>query len=243
MAQSWIRGLGVMAYLDVKSMRIPYRKETDRLSDSNITFGNPLMQFKQWFEEALRCPDVYEANAMTLSTVSKSGRPSSRLVLLKGLDDRGFQFFTNSMSQKGRDISNNSHVSLLFYWEPLKRQVRVDGTAELLGNNETEQYFHSRPKNSQISAYISQQSKPLASDDVLLRAYDEATEKFKDVPNVPKPKTWVGYAVKPDRMEFWQGQTSRLHDRILFFKPDDEKPISEFSKPGEDGWYFERLAP
>ncbi|VDN98641.1 unnamed protein product [Rodentolepis nana] len=224
-------------------MRIPYRAESDRLNDCSIAFGNPLMHFKQWFEEALKCPDVYEANAMTLSTVSRSGRPRSRIVLLKCLDERGFHFFTNSMSQKGQDILNNPHVSLLFYWEPLKRQVRVDGIAELLGDDETEKYFHSRPKNSQISAYVSQQSKPLASEDALLRAYDEAAEQFKDVSNVPRPKTWVGYAVKPDRMEFWQGQTSRLHDRILFFKPTEEKPISEFSKSAEDGWYFERLAP
>nr|CUU97581.1 hypothetical transcript [Hymenolepis microstoma] len=202
-------------------MRIPYRAEKDRLNDNNITSGNPLIHFKQWFEEALKCSDVYEANAMTLSTVS-----NSRIVLLKCLDEL-----------------KRDRISLLFYWEPLKRQVRVDGTAELLEDDETEKYFHSRPKNSQISAYVSQQSKPLASDDTLLRAYDEATEQFKDVSNVPKPKTWVGYAVRPDRMEFWQGQTSRLHDRILFFKPNEEKPISEFSKSAEDGWYFERLAP
>ncbi|KAM7538717.1 hypothetical protein Aperf_G00000047787 [Anoplocephala perfoliata] len=224
-------------------MRIPYRKETDRMSDKSITSVHPLKQFQIWFEEALKCPNLFEANAMCLSTVSKSGRPSSRIVLLKGLDDRGFHFYTNSLSHKGQDIASNPYVSLLFYWEPLKRQVSISGRAQFLGDKETEEYFHSRPKTSQISAYVSRQSEPVESEEQLLRAAAEATEEFKDVAIVPKPESWAGYAVVPDRIEFWQGQTSRLHDRILFFKPDQERPISKFSKPSEDGWYFERLAP
>ncbi|VDK37703.1 unnamed protein product [Taenia asiatica] len=235
-------------------MRIPYRKESDRLHDNSITLTHPLKQFQAWFEEAVTCSGLYEANAMVLSTVSKylltlfnrmlrSGRPSSRYVLLKGLDDRGFHFYTNSVSQKGQDIAHNPKVCLLFYWEPLNRQVRIEGKASLLPDIEAEEYFHTRSKKSQISAYVSQQSKPIESDRQILSAFEEAEKQFKDHEHIPKPETWVGYAVMPDRMEFWQGQTTRLHDRFLFFRPDDDKPISEFSKPCEEGWYCERLAP
>ncbi|KAL5964155.1 Pyridoxine-5'-phosphate oxidase [Taenia solium] len=209
-------------------MRIPYRKESDRLHDNSITLTHPLKQFQAWFEEAVTCSGLYEANAMVLSTVSKylltlfnrmlrSGRPSSRYVLLKGLDDRGFHFYTNS--------------------------VRIEGKASLLPDIEAEEYFRTRSKKSQISAYVSQQSKPIESDRQILSAFEEAERQFKDYEHIPKPETWVGYTVMPDRMEFWQGQTTRLHDRFLFFRPDDDKPISEFSKPCEEGWYCERLAP
>uniref|UniRef100_A0A0X3PLD2 pyridoxal 5'-phosphate synthase n=2 Tax=Schistocephalus solidus TaxID=70667 RepID=A0A0X3PLD2_SCHSO len=232
-----------MPYLDIKSMRIPYRKEVDRFTDFSLKFKNPFLQFKQWFEEAVTCPDVFEANAMVLSTVSREGRPSSRFVLLKGLDERGFQFFTNASSQKGKEMETNKHVSLLFYWEPLKRQVRINGEATLLPEEEAVSYFSSRPKSSQIAAFVSDQSAPVCSDAALLSEFKKAEKEFDSTSTVPKPKSWVGYSVMPDSVEFWQGQTNRLHDRILFFRPNSSTPMSEFAKPGDDGWYYERLAP
>ncbi|KAL7064886.1 hypothetical protein AAHC03_05255 [Spirometra sp. Aus1] len=233
-----------MPYLDIKSMRIPYRKETDRFADLSLKFKNPFLHFTHWFEEAVACPDVFEANAMVLSTVSKlEGRPSSRYVLLKGLDERGFHFFTNASSQKGREMETNKHVCLLFYWEPLKRQVRINGEASLLPEEEVVSYFSSRPKSSQVAAFVSDQSAPVPSDAHLLSEFKRAEKEFESTPSVPKPKSWVGYSVMPDSVEFWQGQTNRLHDRIHFFRPNSSTPVSEFAMPADDGWYYERLAP
>uniref|UniRef100_A0A5K3FTW8 pyridoxal 5'-phosphate synthase n=1 Tax=Mesocestoides corti TaxID=53468 RepID=A0A5K3FTW8_MESCO len=232
-----------MPLLDLKSLRIPYRTELDRLYDCSIKSKHPFEQFKIWFEEALAYPNLYEPNAMVLSTVSKCGRPSSRYVLLKGLDHRGFHFYTNSASKKGQDISHNPFVSLLFYWEPLKRQVRIDGKADLLPDAESVDYFNSRPKSSQVAAYVSDQSMPIKSDKQLLSDFENAQRKFQNDDTVPKPQSWVGYTVMPDRMEFWQGQTNRLHDRLLFFRLDQNEEVPEFAKAGEEGWYYERLAP
>nr|CDS18518.1 pyridoxine 5' phosphate oxidase [Echinococcus granulosus] len=125
----------------------------------------------------------------------------------------------------------------------MNRQVRIEGKANLLPNVEAEEYFHSRPKPSQIAAYISKQSQPIESDQKMLHDFKEAEKEFKDFEHIQKPETWVGYAVMPNRMEFWQGQTSRLHDRVLFFRPDEDKQVCKFSKLCEEGWYCERLAP
>ncbi|VDL98533.1 unnamed protein product [Schistocephalus solidus] len=199
------------------SMRIPYRKEVDRFTDFSLKFKNPFLQFKQWFEEAVTCPDVFEANAMVLST----GRPSSRFVLLKGLDERGFQFFTNASSQKGKEMETNKHVSLLFYWEPLKRQVgRL--VATLLPEEEAVSYFSSRPKSSQIAAFVSDQSAPVW----LWIFFFQSVAIFDMI--FGHFSCRVGYSVMPDSVEFWQGQTNRLHDRILFFRPNSSTPMSEF---------------
>ncbi|VDM35601.1 unnamed protein product [Hydatigera taeniaeformis] len=212
-------------------MRIPYRKESDRLHESSITSTHPLKQFQAWFEEAVTCPGLFEANAMVLSTVSKYLPP-------KGARHCNCLFFFI--------YANNPNVSLLFYWEPLNRQVRIEGKASLLPDVEAEEYFHSRSKKSQISAYVSEQSKPIESDRVRslstsFSSFMHNTSLSIDFVFTANPE--VGYAVVPDRMEFWQGQTTRLHDRFLFFRPDEDKPISEFSKPCEEGWYRERLAP
>nr|VZI43540.1 unnamed protein product [Spirometra erinaceieuropaei] len=173
----------------------------------------------------------------------QEGRPSSRYVLLKGLDERGFHFFTSASSQKGREMETNKHVCLLFYWEPLKRQVRINGEASLLPEEEVVSYFSSRPKSSQVAAFVSDQSAPVPSDAHLLSEFKRAEKEFASTPSVPKPKSWVGYSVMPDSVEFWQGQTNRLHDRIHFFRPNSSTPVSEFAMPADDGWYYERLAP
>uniref|UniRef100_A0A8B9R3V6 Pyridoxine-5'-phosphate oxidase n=1 Tax=Anas platyrhynchos TaxID=8839 RepID=A0A8B9R3V6_ANAPL len=211
-----------------------------RFEERHLASRDPVAQFGAWLAEALRCPAVGEANAMCLATCSRDGKPSARMVLLKGFGPDGFRFFTNRQSRKGRELDSNPFASLVFYWEPLNRQVRIEGSVRRLSEEESEQYFHSRPRSSQIGAVASRQSSVIPDREVRTRSW---RQKYRDVP-VPKPEDWGGYILQPDVVEFWQGQTSRLHDRIVFRRlRDGAEPPGPMTRRGEGEWVFERLAP
>ncbi len=196
--------------------------------DENKIKNNPVDQFTIWFDEAISA-DVIEPNAMILSTVSQAGSPSSRTVLLKGLEEDGFIFFTNYESEKGKEIAQNNNVSLLFLWLDLERQVRISGKAIKLSTEGSEAYFKSRPRDSQIGAWASKQSEVVPDRQYLEDRFKTMRVKFEDQ-EIPLPDFWGGYKVIPSRIEFWQGRPNRLHDRILYSKNENE-------------WKIERLSP
>ncbi len=178
--------------------------------------ADPLKQFEIWFSDALEL-DAMEANAMFLATSTKEGKPSVRTVLLKGYDENGFIFFTNYSSRKGNEIDENPFASILFFWKELGRQIRIEGALEKVSREQSDEYFHSRPFDSQIAALASDQSKVVENRDAVDNRFNDLKEKYKDS-KVPLPENWGGYRVLPERMEFWQGRQNRLHDRILFSK-------------------------
>lgn len=189
---------------------------------------DPFTQFKTWFEEAAAA-GVKEPNAMTLATADDHGRPSSRVVLLKDYNNKGFTFFTNYNSRKGRDISENPYVSLLFFWFQQQRQIRIDGIAEKTSEDESDKYFQSRPFRSQVAAIVSSQSNVIASRDVLDSSFLAHLEQCKES-EIKRPPHWGGYRIIPDSFEFWQGQADRLHDRIRY-RIDNEVWIRERLSP------------
>jgi pyridoxamine 5'-phosphate oxidase len=189
--------------------------------------ADPFRQFTRWFDEALNA-DLMEPNAMALATVDAHGRPGSRMVLLKGVDEKGFVFFTNYESRKGLDLAANPMAALLFWWDRLHRQVRVEGRVEKVEDAESERYFQSRPYGSRIGAAASPQSRVIGSRADLeerFRALEAAHPE-----DLPRPAHWGGFRVVPDHFEFWQGRESRLHDRLVY-------------RPAGDAWRIERLAP
>lgn len=175
---------------------------------------DPIRQFGLWFDEALAA-GLYEPNAMILATATPEGRPSARTVLLKGFDERGFVFYTNYGGRKSREIEANPRVALLFYWGELERQVRIEGTAARTSAEESDAYFATRPRGSQLGAWASRQSEPVASRKELERRLEEVERRFEGRP-VPRPPFWGGYRVRPEAIEFWQGRENRLHDRLLY---------------------------
>ncbi|PVH31962.1 hypothetical protein PAHAL_9G273800 [Panicum hallii] len=193
----------------------------------------PDMLFLRWFDEAVTA-GLREPNAMALTTVNKEGKPSSRMVLLKGVDKQSFVWYTNYGSRKAHDLSENPNAALLFYWNEMNRQVRVEGSVEKVPEEESEKYFHSRPRGSQLGAIVSKQSTVIAGRDVLQQAYKELEHKYSDGSLIPKPEYWGGYRLTPTLFEFWQGQQSRLHDRLQY---------SQREVDGSTTWDIERLSP
>ncbi|XP_076045114.1 pyridoxine/pyridoxamine 5'-phosphate oxidase-like isoform X2 [Oratosquilla oratoria] len=231
--------------IDIGGMRKPYKGKSEVFTEDNLVAKEPVAQFKAWFDEACNTPGIVEANAMCLATATKDGKPSSRMVLLKGYGKDGFRFFTNYGSRKGRELIENPQASLCFFWEPLMRSVRVEGKVTKISTEESTDYFHSRPRSSQIGAKVSPQSTVIAGRHVLTDKEEELLVEYKDETKViPKPECWGGFRIIPDRIEFWQGQTTRIHDRIVFRKPDSDEQIdSTLTHMGDDGWVYERLAP
>jgi len=191
---------------------------------------DPMVQFQKWFHESLQpdLPDWFEVNAMTLSTSDQYGRVSSRVVLLKGIDDGRLLFFTNYDSDKGQQIAENPHVSLCFFWPHLQRQVRIEGSVHRTSRERSEHYFHSRPRDSQVGALVSQQSSVVASRDILEARRQEVEAEHGD-DEIPCPENWGGYQVEPERFEFWQGRSGRLHDRILYERDGEQWKCSRLS--------------
>jgi pyridoxamine 5'-phosphate oxidase len=193
--------------------------------------ANPVAQFQKWFGQASTALSQKEidVNAATLATADKNGKPSARIILLKGLDERGFVFFTNYGSRKGRELSENPNAALVFYWQELERQVCVAGSVKKTSREESEKYFKSRPRGSQLAARASNQSDVVEDRAVLEAKWTEMEKKFSA--EIPLPPNWGGYILQPERIEFWQGRPSRLHDRFCY------------TRQKNSSWKLERLAP
>jgi pyridoxamine 5'-phosphate oxidase len=210
---------------EVAAMRRDYMQRA--LNEADLA-PDPIHQFDLWFQEARNCPAVAEANAMILATVSPQGQPHARFVLLKGFDAKGFVFFTNYVSEKGQDLESNPRAALTFGWLEQERQVRIEGEVTQMPRSAVEAYFQSRPRGSRLGAWASNQSETVADRSILEARLAEADAHFPG--DVPPPATWGGYRLAPQQIEFWQGRTSRLHDRLRYRKSGPK-------------WIIERLAP
>ncbi len=196
---------------DISSLRRNYSLQ--RLDESTVEV-NPFQQFSKWMEEALKS-DLLDPTGMALGTANKDGIPAVRMVLLKGFNENGFVFFTNYESHKGSDLINNPNASILFFWKELERQIRITGTIEKISRQESEEYFHTRPLESQLSAWASRQSSPISSRKFLENEFEELKLKYEHK-QIPLPPFWGGFRLIPNYFEFWQGRENRLHDRISY---------------------------
>ena len=211
---------------NVSDLRKEYVQAGLKESEAHL---DPVEQFRKWFDEALAA-DLHEPNAMTLATATSDGRPSARVVLLKGFDERGFVFYTNYEGRKGRELEENPHCALVFYWSGLERQVRVEGRASRVPAEESDAYYRSRPWGSRLGAWASDQSRPVEDRAALEERLRELGDEYEGR-EVPRPPFWGGYRVEPEAIEFWQGRENRLHDRLLY------------RRSGGGGWSTKRLQP
>jgi pyridoxamine 5'-phosphate oxidase len=212
--------------MELQDIRRDFRKGTLTREELH---SDPIAQFNRWMQQALTT-DIVDPTAMILATAARDGQVSQRVVLLKGLDERGFVFFTNYESRKSREIAINSKVSLHFPWLVIERQVMVCGVAEKVSVEESRAYFHSRPRDSQLAAWASPQSRVLSSRDTMMQQLENLQKKYADT-DVPLPEFWGGFRVRPSQIEFWQGGANRLHDRFMY------------SLQASQAWQIDRLAP
>lgn len=210
---------------DLLTRRLSYERG---MLDEGTVSADPFAQFDAWLSEALAMPGIVEPNAMSLATVGDEGRPSSRIVLLRQWDGRGFVFYTNYESRKGGELAHRPAAALLLWWGALERQIRIEGRVERVDNAESDAYFATRPRGHRLSAWASPQSRVVSGKDALEAAMAEAEARFAG--DVPRPPHWGGYRVVPDRFEFWQGRPNRVHDRVAYERV-------------ADGWTIARLAP
>jgi pyridoxamine 5'-phosphate oxidase len=199
------------------------------LSETDLS-ADPMQQFQVWFQQALDA-NLIEPNAMTLATATPNGKPTARIVLLKGVSERGFVFYTNYESQKGQQLIANPYAALVFLWDKLERQVRIEGKVEQLQTKESEAYFHSRPRASQLGAWASDQSRVISDRNILEQKLTDLKAQYTEDTTIPLPPHWGGFRVIPNRIEFWQGRPSRLHDRLVYDLQTD------------GNWKIQRLAP
>ncbi len=211
---------------DLPKLRSEYSKAS---LDVSSILADPIKQFEKWFQEALEAK-VLEPNAMNLATINGNNRPSSRIVLLKGIEQEKFLFYSNYQSAKGKELDQNPACALTFFWPELERQVRIEGIADRVDDKRSEQYFQSRPRGSQVGAWTSPQSSIIESRAILEERAKQIEKRFEGLSVLPKPNQWGGYQVDAQIIEFWQGRPNRLHDRIQFFKIDNT-------------WKMHRLAP
>ncbi len=211
---------------DIRNSRRDYAGE---LFDESMADPDPFRQFEKWFEEAVKV-EISDPHAMVIATVSHDGKPSARVVLLRGFEKEGFVFYTNYGSHKGNDISKNPNVAAVFYWNELDRQVRIEGAVEKVDARNSDDYFHSRPRESQLSAWASNQSRVIPGRRELEKLFKENEIRFANQP-VPRPDNWGGFRIIPVSYEFWQGRPNRLHDRIFYNRDKSGK------------WEIKRLAP
>jgi len=210
---------------DIADIRRDYRLHS--LNENDIA-ANPTEQFARWWHDALNS-EILEVNAMTLATATTEGKPSARIVLLKGFDENGFVFFTNYESHKGKELAENPYAALIFFWKEIERQVRIEGEVEKIAAAENDAYFLSRPEGSRISTWASAQSSVVENREILESKVVYYENEFKN--SIPRPPHWGGYRVMPSKIEFWQGRSNRLHDRI------------QYTKTAEGSWKVDRLAP
>jgi len=212
---------------DLTGLRHEYDAHGLRRADLH---SDPFKQFAAWFAAALAA-DIRDVNAMTVATATRDGKPSARIVLLKGFDERGFAFFTNYDSEKGRQLEANPHAALCFFWVKLERQVRISGLVERTSREDSAAYFHSRPAGARLGAWVSKQSEVIDSRQILDARLEQMKERFEGEGEISLPPHWGGYRVKPEQIEFWQGRPNRLHDRF------------RYSRRADGTWQIDRLAP
>lgn len=209
----------------INSLRHDFAQQTLDISDVSTS---PILQFEKWFKEAVDAK-VNEPNAMTVCTATKDGRPSARILLLRNFDEKGFVYYSNYNSRKGKEFDENPFGALLFFWPELERQVRIEGLVVKQTDVESDSYFHSRPRESKLGAWTSNQSEVINNRDILASKYENFALQFPEE-QVPRPPHWGGYVLMPTTMEFWQGRPSRLHDRVLYTREKGD-------------WKIERLSP